>query len=86
MPKSIGWILAITFPALAIGVSAVLADPESSPGLRGGMMGDTGGPGMMHSMRGMMQGCGAMMQSGASGGRPNEQWRKDQHSAPDSRE
>ena len=84
MPKSVGSILhAITFLALTSGAAAVLADPGSSPGQRGGVMGDTGGAGMMRSMRGMMQGCGAMMQSGAHSGRPNEQWREDRRSTPD---
>ena len=84
MPKSLSTILlAITLLALTSVASAVLADAGYSPGLRSGMMGNMGGGGMMRSMRGMMQGCGAMMQSGAHSGRPNEQWREDRRSTPD---
>ena len=66
MPKSVSSILLaiITLLALTSVASAVLADAGYPPGLRSAMMGNMGGGGMMRSMRGMMQGCSAMMQGG----------------------
>jgi hypothetical protein len=88
MPKSVSSILLaiITLLALTSVASAVLADAGYPPGLRSAMMGNMGGGGMMRSMRGMMQGCSAMMQGGSHSGRPNEQWRDGQHSIPDRQE
>lgn len=87
MHRFVGSIpLAITMLALTGADGAVFADAEHSPGHRGGIMGDMGGAGMMRSTRGMMQGCGAMMQGGSPSGRPNEQWREDRRSTPDRRE
>lgn len=87
MHKPVGSILlAITLLALTGAAGAVFADPGSSPSQRGRMMGEMGGGGMMRSMRGMMQGCSAMMRGGSPSGRPNEQWREDRRSTPDRRE
>jgi len=88
MPRLVGSILvAIAILALTGAAGAVFADAEHSPGLRQGMMRDMGGGGMMRSMRGMMQGCGAMMQGGSPpSGRPNDQWREDRRSTPDRHE
>lgn len=84
MHRFVGSIaLAITILALASAAGEVLADAEHSPGPHRGMMGDMGGGGMM---RGMMQGCGAMMQGGSRSGRPNEQWREDRRPTPDRHE
>jgi hypothetical protein len=87
MPKSVGSILvAIALLGLTSIAGAVLADPGSSPDQRVGMMGDMGGGVMMRSMRGMMQGCSAMMQGSSHSGRPNEQWRDGRRSTPERHE
>ena len=84
MHKPVGsTLLAITLLALTGAAGAVFADPGSSTSPRGGMMGEMRGGGMMRSMRGMMQGCSAMMRRGSHSGRPNEQWRDGQRSIPD---
>ncbi len=49
---------------------------------RSGMMGGHG-MGMMNQMRQMMDQCGAMMQGGSRGDRPNDQWRRQTPTTPD---
>lgn len=85
MRKSVGSALFATALFTLTGVAGVaLAESEYSPRLHSGMMGsEMEGVGMMRSMRGMMQGCRAMMQSGSRSGRPNERWREDRRSTPD---
>jgi hypothetical protein len=73
-------ILAIA-SVLAVGAAATLYVQDSHhDGMmgRGGMMGMMG---MMRQMSQMMDHCNQMM-SGNSSGRPNEQWRKEAPTSP----
>jgi Spy/CpxP family protein refolding chaperone len=74
--------LAAVFTAVTAVPAALYAQQPHGPSgsmMRGGMM---GGGQMMERMGGMMDHCGAMMQGGSRGDRPNDQWRRNPPTAP----
>jgi hypothetical protein len=82
-------IAAMSIAAMVAAPTLYAHDAQQPSGsmMRGGMMG--GGGGMMGGgdmtgrMSRMMDHCGAMMQGGSGGARPNDQWRKGAPATPD---
>ena len=75
--------LVATVAAAVVGATTLYARDDHGPTdstTRGGMM---GGGSMTGQMSQMMDGCGAMMQGGMRGRRPNDQWRKDTPNKPE---
>lgn len=75
-------LAAVSVVVLAVPAALYAQELHAPSGsmMRGGMM---GGGQMMERMSRMMDHCGAMMQGGYRGDRPNDQWRRNPPTAPD---
>lgn len=72
-----------TFIAALLAVPALYAQDAHPPSGSTKSPGMMGGGNMMGRMSQMMDQCSSMMQGGAGGSRPNDQWRKNAPEKPD---